>query len=107
MPAVNLESTDCFIPQVVLHSCMRLVQSFVLSAGYKYQSFFSSSTLDQVRSDIQGARDFMSLDRYPPWDGIVCDGVNDFIHDIRGFFSALLSRKRKECENDGCQKRHN
>ena len=30
-PIVNLESADCLSPQVVLHSCMRVVQSFVLN----------------------------------------------------------------------------
>ena len=99
MPVVTLESSDCVIPQIVLHSCMRIVQSYVLNAGYHHQSFFSSSTLEQVRLDIQGARDFMTLDSYSPWDGIVCDGVDDFIRDVRDLFCAHLSRKRRECES--------
>ena len=99
VPDVNLEVAECQVPQEVVRSCVRIVQSFVLSEGYQHQHLFTSSTLDQVREDISGASAFMGSSYYSPWESILGDGVEEYIGHIRSRYAKHLSQKRKECDS--------
>ena len=99
VPDVSLEIAECQVPQAVVRSCVRIVQSFVLSGGYQHQHLFTSSTLDQVREDISGASAFMGSSYYSPWESILGDGVEEFIGHFRSRYAKHLCQKRKECDS--------
>ena len=60
-------------------SCIRGVQSCVLSSNYKQKAFFTKHTVDSVRGAINGAREFMDLSSYDPWERICSGGQGDFV----------------------------
>ena len=69
-PAVEIDLSDCKVPKLTVLSCIRGVQSCVLSASYKRNPFFTKHTMDRVRDAVSNARNFMSLSSFNPWERI-------------------------------------
>ena len=78
-PAVEIDLSDCEVPKLTVLSCIRGVQSCVLSAIYKQKSFFTKHTMDRVRDAVSKARNFMSLSSFNPWERICGDGQGVFV----------------------------
>ena len=95
-PDVDLDLSDCAVPYWTITSCISGVQSFVLSLNYKQKAFFTKHTMDSVRNAIDGARDFMNLASYDPWERICCGGQESFVARYLELFDAFLSRKKGE-----------
>ena len=52
-PPVSFDLSGCALSKAVFHDCVRLVQSYVLCAGYEHQVFFTDVTLE-MPSLLQG-----------------------------------------------------
>ena len=77
--AVEIDLSGCKILKLTVLSCIRGVQSCVLSAKYKQKSFFTKHTMDRVRDAVSSARIFMSLSSFNPWERICGDGQGVFV----------------------------
>ena len=95
-PDVDINLSGCAVPYWTVTSCIRGVQSCVLSSNYKQKAFFTKHTMDSVRNAINGAQDFMNLASYDPWERICCGGQESFVTRYLELFNAFLSRKKGE-----------
>ena len=93
---MDIDLSGCVVPYWTVTSCIRGVQSCVLSSNHKQKAFFTKHTMDSVRSSINGARDFMNLASYDPWGRICCGGQESFVALYLELFDAFLSRKKGE-----------
>ena len=93
---VDMDLGDCAVPPIVVTSCIRGVQSCISAAGYKKGSFFTQHTMESIRKGIAGARGFMSLSTFDPWDGICRGGNSAFVERYCSLFDTHLNRKKEE-----------
>ena len=95
-PDVDIDLSGCAVPYWTVTSCIRGVQSCVLSSNYKQKAFFTKHTMVSVRNAINGAQDFMNLASFDPWGRIGCGGQESFVARYLELFNAFLSRKKGE-----------
>ena len=96
-PAVIFSLRDCAVPESVVSSCLRGVQSYVCSANFKVRSLFTQHTMECVRDAISGARDFMaSATDFNPWARICTSDRSAFVQRYSELFSAHLDRKKED-----------
>lgn len=69
MPDVDIDLSDCRLRPLLLTSCLRSVQSYVLSKSYQQKSLFTSQTLDAVREAIRNSTNFLQGGFFDPWSG--------------------------------------
>ena len=96
LPDVDIDLSGCAVPYWTVTSCIRGVQSCVLSSNYKQKAFFTKHTMESVRNAINGAKDFMNLASYDPWGRICCGGQESFVTRYLELFNAFLSHKKGE-----------
>ena len=93
---VDMHLCDCALPPIVLTSCIRGVQSFILAVGYKQRSFVTQHTMEIIRSAIADARGFMSSSSLDPWDGVCSDSYSSFVDRYCDLFDAHISHRKEE-----------
>ena len=94
-PPVSFDLSGCALSKAVFHDCVRLVQSYVLCAGYEHQVFFTDVTLDAVRDAIVTAGIFYITPGYDLWKNYCDPGVDSFIANYRKLYSTFLLERRK------------
>ena len=67
---VSLDLSGCSFKMEKFESCVRLVQSYILSAGFSHQTFFTDPTLNAVRGAIAEAGVFFGRSNFCIWGGI-------------------------------------
>ena len=96
-PAVNFALNDCVVPACVVTSCLRGVQSYVCSPGFKMISLFTQHTMERVRDAISGARNFMLVGSdFDPWSRLCVGDRPAFIQRYTDLFEAHVYQKKKE-----------
>ena len=95
-PAVDIELSNCVVPPLVVSSCIRGVQSCVLSANYKQKSFFTKHTMECVRDAIVNSHAFMSQAEFDPWERICSGGQGGFVSRYTSLFDAYVAQKTDE-----------
>ena len=95
-PAVDIDLSNCALPALVVSSCVRGVQSCVLSANYRQKSFFTKHTMECVRDAIVGSHAFMSHAEFDPWERICSGGQSGFVSRYTSLFDAYLTQKTDE-----------
>ena len=93
-PAVDIGLSDCRVPERVVATCIRGVQSSVMSPGFKLGSFFTKFTMGEVRKSIAAASSFMTAADFNPWEGICGENQSAFVDRYRDLFNKQVSRKR-------------
>ena len=78
--------------------CLLLVQSYVLSAGYEQQLFFTDVTLDAVRCAITDAGVFFVTPGYYIWKSYCDPVVDSFITDYQKLYCLYLLGRRKSSD---------
>ena len=95
-PAVIISLNDCAVPDSVVSSCLRGVQSYVCASSFKVQSLFTQHTMECVRDSIPRARDFMvSAADFDPWARICTSDRSAFVQRYSELFSAHLDQKKE------------
>ena len=95
-PAVVFSLSECIVPGSVVTSCLRGVQSYVCSPGFKVGSLFIQRTMESVRDAISGARNFMiSSSGFDPWARVCTGDRSAFILRYSELFRAHLDRKKE------------
>ena len=95
-PAVIISLNDCAVPESVVSSCLRGVQSYVCASSFKVQSLFTQHTMECVGDSFSGARDFMaSGSNFDPWARICTSDRSAFVQRHSELFSAHLDRKKE------------
>ena len=59
-PAVDIDLSECDVPERVVATCIQGVQSCVMSSEFELWSFFTKFTINEVRKSIATASSFMS-----------------------------------------------
>ena len=95
-PAVDIDLSNCAVPEPVVSSCVRGVQSCVLSANYSQKSFFTKHTMESIRDAIVNSRAFMSRVDFDPWERICSGGHGGFVNRYTALFKAYLAQKEDE-----------
>ena len=95
-PAVVFSLNECVVPETVVTSCLRGVQSYVCSPSFKVGSFFTQRTMESVRDAISNARNFMiSSSGFDPWARVCTGDRSAFVLRYSELFSAHLDRKKE------------
>ena len=95
-PAVVFSLKDCVVPESVVSSCLRGVQSYVCASHFKVQTLFTPRTMECIRDAISGAREFMSSSPdFDPWARICVSDRVSFVQRYSELFSAHLERKKE------------
>ena len=94
--AVDIDLSNCALPALVVSSCVRGVQSCVLSANYKQKSFFTKHTMECVRDAIVNSHAFMSHAEFDPWERICSGEQSGFVSRYTSLFDAYLTQKTDE-----------
>ena len=89
--AVEIDLEGCKVPQSVIASCVRGVQSFVSSANYKAGAFFTEGTMDCVRTALASSHDFKFSSVFDPLDGLCCSKRDESISKSSSAFAARLA----------------
>ena len=95
-PVVDIDLSDCTVPKLVVSSCIRGVQSCVLSPNYKQKSFFTKHTMECIRDAIVNSYSFMSCAEFDPWSRICSGGQNGFVSRYTSLFEKYVAQKRDE-----------
>ena len=94
--AVVFSLNDCVVPESVVTSCLRGVQSYVCSPSFKVGSLFTQRTMESVRDAISSARNFMvSSSEFGPWARVCTSDRSAFVLHYSELFSAHLDRKKE------------
>ena len=94
--AVIISLNGCAVPESVVSSCLRGVESYVCASSFKVQSLFTQHTMECVRDSISGARDFMvSASNFDPWARICTSDCSAFVQRYSELFSAHLDQKKE------------
>ena len=96
MPVVDIDLSDCQLRPLLLTSCLRSVQSYVLSKSYQQKSLFTSQTLDAVREAIRNSTNFLQGGCFNPWSGVCQREKQSFIEKYRSLYLEYVSRKQKK-----------
>ena len=95
-PAVVFSLNECVVPESVVKSCLRGVQSYVCSPSFKVGSLFTQRTMESVRDAISKARNFMiSSSGFDPWARVCTGDRSAFVLRYSELFSAHLDRKKE------------
>ena len=97
-PQVSFNLSGSSFSESAFQCCLRLVQSYVMSAGYEHQSFFTDSTLDAVRSAIADAGVFQVTPGYDIWKIYGDPVVESFIADYQKLYCSFLLERRESSE---------
>ena len=95
-PVVDIDLSDCTVPKLVVSSCIRGVQSCVLSPNYKQKSFFTKHTMECIRDAIVNSYSFMSCAEFDAWSRICSGGQNGFVNRYTSLFEEYVAQKRDE-----------
>ena len=106
-PVVEIDLSDCEVPNLVIATCVQGVQSCVASSEFRLKSFISQFTMNEVRKSIAAASSFMSSSEFDPWDGLCGGNQSAFVNRYRRLFSERVSRKRSHSGEQACsESRH-
>ena len=95
-PAVVFSLKDCVVPESVVSSCLRGVQSYVCASHFQVQTLFAPRTMECIRDAISGAREFMSSSPdFDPWARICVSDRAAFVQRYSELFRAHLDRKKE------------
>ena len=97
-PQVSFDLSGSSLGEAVFQCCLRLVQSYVLSAGYEHQLFFTDVTFDVVRCAIVDAGVFYVTPGYDNWKSYCDPVVDSFIADYQKLYCSYLLGRRKSSE---------
>ena len=78
-PVEEIDLVDCEVPKLTVLSCVRGVQSWVLSSNSKQKAFFTKHTMERVRDTISGSHAFIASSSFNPWERISNDGRGVFV----------------------------
>ena len=92
---VGMELSGCPVDREECECCLRLVQSYVLSAGYTHQTFFGTHTMDNVRSAIVSAGTFLADPSFKLWAKFCRPEYESIVDAERESYVALLAERRK------------
>ena len=95
-PVVDINLSGCTVPKLVVLSCVRGVQSCVLSSNYKQNSFFTKHTMECIRDAFVNSHGFMFRAEFDPWEMICSGGQSGFVSRYTSLFDAYLAQKRDE-----------
>ena len=94
--AVLISLSGCVVPDSVVSSCLRGVQSYVCASSFKVQSLFTQHTMGCVLDSISKARDFMvSAADFDPWARVCTSDRSSFVQRYSELFSAHLDQKKE------------
>ena len=94
-PAVSLDLSGFALSVADFQSCVRLVQSYILSEGYSHQSFFSDQTLIVVKKAIADAGRFFGASDFSMWTDFCGEDVDAFVVKYSALFTTFLAERRK------------
>ena len=95
-PVVDIDLSGCTVPKPVVSSCIRGVQSCVLSPNYKQKAFFTKLTMECIRDAIVNSYFFMSCSEFDPWGRICSGGQSGFVSRFTSLFKAYVAQKKDE-----------
>ena len=101
-PVVDIDLSDCAVPEHVVATCVQGVQSCVASSEFKLGSFVTKFTISEVRKSIATASSFMLSSDFDPWDGLCSGSQSAFVDRYRQLFSERISRKRSNSGEPTC-----
>ena len=95
-PVVDIDLSGCTVPKSVVSSCIRGVQSCVLSPNYKQKAYFTKHTMECIRDAIVNSYSFMSCSEFDPWGRICSGGQSGFVSRYTSLFEAYVAQKKDE-----------
>ena len=95
LPVVDIDTSDCSVPDLAVSAALKCVQSYVLSPAYKQIAFFTTATMEAVRDSVSRSRDFMTSVELDPWKELACSDREEFILQYSGLSAGQLCRKKK------------
>ena len=95
-PVVDIDLSNGTVPELVVSSCVRGVQSCVLPANYNQKSFFTKHTMECIRDAIVTSHAFMIQTEFDPWERICCGRQSGFVSRCTSLFEAYLAQKKDE-----------
>ena len=99
LPVVDIDTSDCSVPDWAVSAALKCVQSYVLSPAYKQVAFFTTATMEAVRDSVARSRDFMTSVELDPWKELACSDREEFILHYSGLFAGQLCCKKKHVVN--------
>ena len=97
-PVVSFDLSGSSLSESAFQCCLRLVQSYVMSAGYEHQLFFTDLTLDAVRDAIVDAGLFYVTPGFDVWRNYCDPAVDAFVASYQKLYCAFLLGRRKSSE---------
>ena len=95
LPVVDIDFSDCSVPDLAVTTALKCVQSYVLSPASKQIAFFTTATMEAVRDSVAHLPDFMTSVELDPWKELACSDREEFILHYSGLFAGHLCRKKK------------
>ena len=93
LPVVDIDTSDCSVPDLAVTAALKCVQSYVLSPAYKQIAFFTTATMEAVRDSVAHSRVFMTSVGLDPWKELACSDREEVILHYSGLFAGQLCRK--------------
>ena len=99
-PAVFFDLSGNSLSEAIYQCCLRLVKSYVMSARYEHQLFFTDLTLDDgiVRDAIVDAGVFYVTPGFKVWKHYCDPAVDSFVANYQRLYSAFLLQRRESSE---------
>ena len=101
-PVVDIDLSDCAVPEHVVTTSVQGVQSCVASSEFKLGSFFTKFAISEVRKSIAAASSFMLSSDFDPWDDLCSGSQSAFVDRFRHLFGERISRKRSNSDEPTC-----
>ena len=93
-PLVTIDLRGSTLNEDVFQTCLHLVQSCVLSAGYSHQSFFTEQTLDSIRALVSNAGVFFFAPIFDLWKDVYDSCFEEFIASYCTLLGGYLAQHR-------------
>ena len=95
-PALDFDLSGSALDPRSFYDCLRLVQSYVMSAGYSAQGLFSDQALGSVRKAVSTAGTFFISGGFSMWEDFYRADPDAFSGRYVSLYLAYLDDRRKE-----------
>ena len=96
--SLTLDLSGYLLDRRVVQDCLRLMQAYVLSPGYRHQSLFTVQTVERVRGDIGNACVFYVSTDFDLCEEFYSHDTDFFVAKQREVYRQLLNQRRRDCE---------
>ena len=103
-PAISFDLSGSALDSRTFHDCLRLVQTYVMSAGCSPQRFFSDQALGSVRKAVSTAGVFFVTEGFNLWKDFCRTSSDAFVKQYVYLYTAFFAQCRRafDAEYNAC-----